>query len=200
LNRESMPRVSEIDLETLPEAARNALGARRQSDLGGATWERVAGHCPEALGNIVRLMRSFREHGTLSTRHTHIAVVTVSRLNACRHCVGRHSVRLADQGLSHDTIAAILEPDCPGLDEAERLVRDYAKAVSENSAMVPEAFFTQLKEHFSEAQIVELTMRIALAGFFNRFNNAMQVDLDEAHLAQFLAQSGTEEDLPAPSS
>jgi len=193
-----MPRVREIDLETLPEAVRDTLGGRRQSNLGGATWERVAGHCPEALGNIVRLMGSFGEHGTLAPRHAHIAVVTVSRLNACRHCVGRHSVRLADQGLGHDTIAAILEPDCPGLDETDRLVRDYAKAVSENSAMVPETIFTQLREHFSEVQIVELTMRIALAGFFNRFNNAMQVDLDEAHLVQFLAQSGTEEDLPAP--
>lgn len=191
-----MPRVSEIDLETLPATVRDALGSRRHGYLGAATWERVAGHCPEALGNIVRLMGSFAEHGTLSARHTHIAVVTVSRLNACRHCVGRHSVRLADQGLGHDTIAAILEPDCPGLDETDRLVRDYAQAVSENSATLPQALFTELKARFSEAQIVELTLRIALAGFFNRFNNAMQVDLDEAHLLQFIAQCGRKEDLP----
>ena len=30
--------------------------------------------------------------------------------------------------------------------------------------------------HFSEAQIVELTLRIAMAGFFNRFNEALQID------------------------
>ena len=47
--------------------------------------------------------------------------------------------------------------------------------------------FDRLRQQFTAAQIVELTLRIALCGFFNRFNDALQID-DE--LAQ--AERGTE--------
>ncbi len=36
----------------------------------------------------------------------------------------------------------------------------------------------RLRAHFSEAQIVELTWRIALCGAFNRFNDVLQVEVD----------------------
>ena len=179
-----MPRISEIEIADLPP------------QIADPTWERVAAHCPEQLVHIDALMRSFAEHGTMPRRYIEIAIVTVSRLNECRHCVGRHSTHLFKTGLSHGTIERILEPACPGLDETDRLVRDYAREVSENSAQMRDAIFERLKDRFDEAQIVELTMRIGLAGFFNRFNNALQIELDDAHLDNLLAQGGNETALP----
>lgn len=179
-----MPRISEIDTADLPP------------QIADPTWERVAAHCPEQLVHIDALMRSFAEHGTMPRRYIEIAIVTVSRLNACRHCVGRHSVHLHKTGLDHRTSEHILDPDCPGLDETDRLVRDYAREVSENAATMRDAPFERLRARFTEAQIVELTMRISLAGFFNRFNNALQVELDGAHLAAFEAQNGHADALP----
>ena len=180
-----MPRISEIDFEDLPP------------QINDPTWERVAAHCPEQLLHVDALMRSFSEHGTMPRRYIEIAIVTVSRLNACRHCVGRHSTHLYKTGLGHETTERILEADCPDLDGTDLLVRDYTRAVNENSSTIRDVIFDQLKGQFNEAQIVELTMRISLAGFFNRFNNALQIDLDDAHLATFLAQDGNVESLPA---
>ncbi len=180
-----MPRISEIDTADLPP------------QIADPTWERVAAHCPEQLVHIDALMRSFAEHGTMPRRYIEIAIVTVSRLNECRHCVGRHSVHLHKTGLDHRTTEQILDPDCPGLDETDRLVRDYARAVSESAATMRDAIFDQLRARFTEPQIVELTLRIGLAGFFNRFNNALQIDLDDAHLAAFESQKGRAGALPA---
>jgi alkylhydroperoxidase family enzyme len=42
--------------------------------------------------------------------------------------------------------------------------------------------FQRLREHFSEAQVVELTLRITLCGFFNRFNDALQIE-EEAEVS-----------------
>ena len=42
-----------------------------------------------------------------------------------------------------------------------------------------DAIFVELKKHFSEAQIVELTLRTALCGFFNRFNDSLQIGMEE---------------------
>ena len=146
--------------------------------------------------HLEALMGSFATHGTMPRRYIEFAVVTVSRLNACPHCVGRHATRLYGTGLDHRTIETILDPDCPGLDETDRLFRDYAVAVSESSATMRDAIFERLKATFDEAQIVELTLRIGLAGFFNRFNNALQVVLDDAHLETLLAQGDRADALP----
>ena len=194
-----MPRVREVPLESLPGDVGKALAARGYAKIGDPTWELVTAHCPQVLQQIVALMDAFAAEGTMPKRYIEIAVVTVSRLNACRHCVGRHSVRLAELDLPHSTIENILDPDVGGLDATDRLVRDYAVAVSENSAQIRDAIFASLREHFDEAQIVELTWRISLAGAFNRFNNAMQVELDDDHLAALLSQDGRAEALPAPS-
>ncbi len=194
-----MPRVREVPLESLPDDVGKALAARGYAKIGDPTWELVTAHCPQVLQQILALMDAFAAEGTMPKRYIEIAVVTVSRLNACRHCVGRHSVRLAELDLPHSTIENILDPDVAGLDATDRLVRDYAVAVSENSAQIRDAIFASLREHFDEAQIVELTWRISLAGAFNRFNNAMQVELDDDHLAALLSQDGRAEALPAPS-
>ena len=44
------------------------------------------------------------------------------------------------------------------------------------SNRIPEALFRRLRADFTEAQIVELTLRITLCGFFNRFNDAMGIE------------------------
>ena len=36
-----------------------------------------------------------------------------------------------------------------------------------------------MKQHFTEAQIVEMTWRTALCGAFNRFNDILQLDIDK---------------------
>jgi alkylhydroperoxidase family enzyme len=44
--------------------------------------------------------------------------------------------------------------------------------------------FDKLKIHFSEEQIVELTWRIALCGAFNRFNDVLQLEIEQDALAK----------------
>jgi alkylhydroperoxidase family enzyme len=36
--------------------------------------------------------------------------------------------------------------------------------------------FEELRRHFNERQIVELTARIGLCGLFNRLNDALQIE------------------------
>lgn len=53
---------------------------------------------------------------------------------------------------------------------AEQLTRD-AKAISEPR-------FRELKQYFSDEQIVEITLVSCVANFTNRFNDALHIPLD----------------------
>ncbi|MEM7212938.1 MAG: carboxymuconolactone decarboxylase family protein, partial [Pseudomonadota bacterium] len=136
------------------------------------------------------------EEALLPKRYLEIALVAVSKLNECRYCVAHHTPRLVDQGLPAATAAAILEPDCPGLDETDRLVRDFAVAVTLHPQRIPEKMFERLKQRFDHPQLVELTLRTALCGFFNRFNDALQIEIEPDALRDLLASGGKIEDLP----
>ena len=53
---------------------------------------------------------------------------------------------------------------------AERVALEYAECVTYTDRQVDDALFTELKKHFTEAQIVELTAAIAMENFRSKFN------------------------------
>jgi uncharacterized peroxidase-related enzyme len=140
----------------------------------------VFAHVPAALRHLMPLLMELREARTLPKRYLELAIVAVSKVNECEYCVAHHTPFLAVEGVSPAGAQRILDyRDHPELDEVDRLVVEYAVAVTERPNRVPEAMFTRLRQRFSEAQIVELTLRIALCGFFNRFNDALQIEEEE---------------------
>ena len=59
---------------------------------------------------------------------------------------------------------------------AERAALDYAEHMTITGQRVDDALFAELKRHFSEAQIVELTAAIALENFRSKFNPALGIE------------------------
>src|SRR5437763_9939244 len=102
-----------------------------------------------------------RAAAPLPKRALELAIVTVSQLNACDYCVAHHKPFLVIEGISPAGADRLLDyPDHPELDEVDKLVVEYAIAAWERPNRIPDALFTRLRRHFSEAQIVELTLRI----------------------------------------
>lgn len=147
----------------------------------------VFAHRPPALKHIMGLLLELADEAVLPKRYLEIALVTVSKLNECEYCVTHHTPFLVNQGFSLETAQKILEPGCPGLDDVDILVRDYAMAVTQNANRIPESMHQRLRKNFSEAQIVELTLRIALCGFFNRFNDALGIATEDDAVAEMLS-------------
>jgi uncharacterized peroxidase-related enzyme len=182
-----MARVRDVAIDEVPPELRGVYQRFAESYGPFLNQVKVFAHRPPALAHIMGLLLDLADEALLSKRHLEIALVVVSRLNECEYCVAHHAPRLLEQGLSADSVARILEPDCPGLGEVDRLVRDYAVQVTEKPQYMRDAIFEQLRKHFSEEQIVELTLRIALCGFFNRFNDALQIDMEDGVLEQMLS-------------
>ena len=81
----------------------------------------------------------------------------------------------------------ILDPD-PGLNPAELLVPDWAVIVIKSSKRASVSLIFQgLYQHFSEEQVVELILRITLCEFFNKFNDALQIEIEPDAIEEMLS-------------
>jgi alkylhydroperoxidase family enzyme len=61
------------------------------------------------------------------------------------------------------------------LGEAERVALEYAERMTVTGQRVDDELFGRLKEHYTEAQVVELTAAIALENFRSKLNPALGV-------------------------
>ncbi|MDP6346213.1 MAG: carboxymuconolactone decarboxylase family protein [Alphaproteobacteria bacterium] len=182
-----MPRVREIEIEEVPEEVRPVY-RRFATDYGPFLNQvKVFAHRPPALKHVMGLLLDLADEAVLSKRYLEIALVVVSKLNECDYCVAHHAPRLIEQGLAADSVENILADPVPGFDAVDTLVRDYAVQVTEQPGRIRDGMFERLRQHFSEEQIVELTLRTALCGFFNRFNDAMQIEMEDGVLEDMLA-------------
>jgi alkylhydroperoxidase family enzyme len=59
---------------------------------------------------------------------------------------------------------------------AERVALEYAERITYTDRSVDDDFFAELKKHFTEPQIVELTAAIALENFRSNFNPTLGVE------------------------
>ncbi|MEM1299440.1 MAG: carboxymuconolactone decarboxylase family protein [Pseudomonadota bacterium] len=132
------------------------------------------------LEHTFGLLLDLKAEGVLPARYLELALVTVSKLNECTFCVSNHTPRLNASGISLTAAENILDYDqVEEFDGADKLVIEYAIQVTNDFHRVRDSMFDRLRAHFDDAQIVELTWRIALCGAFNRFNDVLQTEVDD---------------------
>jgi alkylhydroperoxidase family enzyme len=75
-------------------------------------------------------------------------------------------------------VASLLDEGPPAdFTDAERAAVAFGEALTKQPQGVGEETWTELRKHWNERQVVELVAVAALFNSFNRFNNALQVDL-----------------------
>ncbi len=194
-----MARVRDIEIDEVPEDVRPVYKQFATEYGPFLNQVKIFAHRPPALKHIMGLLLELSDEQVLPKRYLEIALVVVSKINECRYCVAHHTPRLIEQGLEPQAVEKILETEVPGFDEVDMLVRDYAVQVTNNFQYIRDKIFDDLKQHFTEEQIVELTLRTALCGFFNRFNDSLQIAMEDGVVADMLAHGAVEDNLPPAS-
>jgi uncharacterized peroxidase-related enzyme len=148
----------------------------------------VFAHVPAALRHLMAMLMELREAKTLPKRYLELAIVTVSKLNECDYCVAHHKPFLATEGIAPADADQVLDyVTHPAFDPIDRLVIEYTIAAWNDPHRLRDRLFDRLRQHFTEAQIVELTLRITLCGFFNKFNDALQIEEEAEAMATLTA-------------
>jgi uncharacterized peroxidase-related enzyme len=114
-----------------------------------------------------------------------------SRATGCQYCMAHTAGAALTLGVDAAKLEAVWNyASSPLYSPAERVALDYSLAAAAVPNAVDDALFAQLKEHWSDDEIVEITGVIALFGFMNRWNDSLAtplepepVEVGNAHLA-----------------
>ena len=97
----------------------------------------------------------------------------------CQYCQA-HGIRAAERyGATEDQLSSIWDYKThPSFSEAERAALDFAIAASSVPNQVDESIAKNLRQHWDDGEIVEITGVVALFGFLNRWNDSMATSIE----------------------
>ena len=64
----------------------------------------------------------------------------------------------------------------PDFSEKEKVAIRVAEKMTRGNGHLEEGLWQQLRQHFDEGEVVELTSAVGLFNYFNRFNNAVEME------------------------
>jgi alkylhydroperoxidase family enzyme len=115
-------------------------------------------------------------HSTLSLREFEAARLRIAQINGCVFCqdfrTDRDGVKVED-GFDQ-AVAEWATTDA--LDDRARLCAEYAGRFAEDHHGLDDAFWTRMKAHFTDEEIVELTMCLGSWIAFGRLNRVLGLD------------------------
>ena len=150
-----------------------------------SNFSQVLAHQPAALAGWMLPNQSIRLDNVKSdpdyVKIQQLVIIKTSALNRSAYCMS-HNVPLGKKiGLSEAQIKAAQGKDymaSSDLDDRQKAAIRWAEAVTLMQARDDDDAFAAMRRHFSEKQIVELTVFCGMWNYSNRLCEALHVDLE----------------------
>ena len=142
---------------------------------------------PAALQAVLGLENFVVNESGLDRHLIHLLKLRASQINGCAYCVDMHSKEARHSGLSEQWINLVsVWRESPVFDERERAVLEWTEALTNVSdSGAPSETYEPLKDHFTEKEIMDLTVAISVINVWNRLAVGFrsQHPVDEARKA-----------------
>jgi AhpD family alkylhydroperoxidase len=145
-------------------------------------------HRPGLLVGYSALETAFERSRSLNHRLKLLAELKAATLTGCEWCIDFGSMLSRGGGVTEDQLRDLPRyRDSDAFSDTEKLVLDYAVAMSRTPVEVPDELFARLRERFDEPQLVELTTAVALENYRGRFNYALGIQSQDFSEGAFCA-------------
>ena len=144
-------------------------------ERGQAPVEMIQAMClrPEILRAFAGFGGAVYPGGLLERRVKELVIITASERNDCQFCTNSHCDLVDIGDIVAEPLAVIGHPEA--LPPRERVAIEYTRAaMSDSNHMLP-ALSLELKELFTDPELVELTFLIGYINMLNLFNNCLEV-------------------------
>ena len=149
--------------------------SRRLQDRGFPVVEMLQALAmrPELLASFSTFGSSVYPGGILDRVLKEKVILKASLMNECQFCASSHISLMRQLGISDDPVVAVENLDL--LSPREKAALAYTEVVTRDSNRVSDILFAEIKQHFTDPEIVELTFLIGFINMLNRFNNALGI-------------------------
>jgi AhpD family alkylhydroperoxidase len=124
---------------------------------------------PNAYKAVVGL-ETYVQRSGLDRRLIHLVKLRASQINGCAYCVDMHVKEARHDGLGEQWINLLcVWRESPIYDARERALLAWTEAVTLlPQTGAPDADYAALREHFSDEEIVKLTLAVGTINIWNR--------------------------------
>ena len=132
--------------------------------------------------NVQRAMRAmlglngYEAHAGLEHSLRDLVKLRASQINGCASCLDMHSKEARARGESEQRLSLLdAWRESPFYSERERAALAWTEAVTlVAESRVPEAVYEEVRQHFSDDELLALTMAVVTINAFNRLNVALR--------------------------
>lgn len=168
---------TDLPLSRYPWYIRMILRMQRRKYGSELEPARLWGRSPRVFLALTLLYRSIdRKSSPIGAGLRSLVTVRISQINWCAFCVDLNSATALERHVAPSKLA-----DLPGFRESahfsarEKIALRYAEAATITGAVIDDALKDELRLHFDDDAIVELTALIAFQNLSSKFNSALQV-------------------------
>jgi AhpD family alkylhydroperoxidase len=137
---------------------------------------RMYAHIPKLLNAYGRLEQAESKLDVLTPRHRALAELRAAMTVRCEYCIDLGSQIARTWGITDDELLALSDyQDASCFSSVEKLILQYATAISQTPVDVSDRLFDALRRHFDTAALVGLTHVITLGNLRGRFNVALGI-------------------------
>jgi AhpD family alkylhydroperoxidase len=130
---------------------------------------------PESY-HVMLGFQKYLEKAGLESKLVNLICMRASQINGCAFCLDMHSKDLRAEGESEQRLY-VLEAwrEAPFYTDRERAALAWTEAVTlVNEGHVPDDVYREARAHFSETELVHLTMAVVAINGWNRLNVAFR--------------------------
>lgn len=150
------------------------------------TWQAIMNK-PDLFAAYLPFLRQVAGPGVLDGELKDLSALYVGYLNKCQYTASHRATSARAKGVKDDLMRTVVHEEWSGLSDKYQIALEYTKAItllptvliySEAPQIADEKLLTELKSHFSDQEILELTMSISVWNALARFHRVMGFELD----------------------
>ncbi len=148
-------------------------------------------HVPEALEVTMPFIATVLGPSAIAARTKELVILRTSARLECSYCVQTHSAVALDSDVSVPEVRALRgerswREAFPAAEE--RALLDWVDAVAGGVGALAARTSAQLREHFSQPEVVELTLLCAATLMLNRYCTALELPASAATIGRLAAE------------
>ncbi len=145
---------------------------------------------PEGYKKLLAVS-AFLAHSGIEANLLELISIRASEINGCAWCLDFHTKRARNKGETEQRIYLLSGwRDAPVYSPRERAAIEWTEALTLMAGRVVSTdLYQRVREHFSEAQLANLTIAVGLINVWNRINVAFHTDLSS--VPQFAPEPAT---------